>query len=303
MSVHRQSLVVVTLLLSVSAARLDAQAPTTQPDWGARFKAEAPKEWTKLKASVGVWQGVMQTTFESPPPREKESVARTTRFYLNQRVQGQKFITTIVPDDGRMGVEGRTQLYDFHLARRRADQGLFLIGFAGADDEKQRQRMTQDRYISFLNWLLIAQSLTNSPLADYIDGPRGLLRSAEAVLVDGQTRVRLEIGPPQDAKSEFAASVLVDPGFHWAITAYDVRLTGARFLGSIEYQRDLDVAFPKRTEEKVYDGDGTLLFTQTNEFGKPEPCELPEAEFFLEAFGPEAPKTTAAPASQERPVK
>ncbi|HLL90140.1 MAG TPA: hypothetical protein VK324_12635 [Tepidisphaeraceae bacterium] len=293
------------LLATAVPVAVGGEPPATpeRVDWKSRFLAEAPAEWAKLEAMVSRWQGTIKSDMQFAAPRQQESGRRTVRYCLNGEIGGTLF--TVTTDDGPTVVHGSNGEYDFQLSRWRPDQKLFLSGFAPvtAGDEKRNDRLASERYVVFLNRLLVASSMPDYPMSRFIDGDLGRVKSAEPIVkAEGRTHVRIVFdqfaGVPRQP-FPYPAWVVLDPGRHWAVVAFDRQDNLGGVRGTVEYQPDItDVAFPKKLVQETYDLTGNVVKSSVLEFNRPEPCELGPEGFHLEAFGIEVPKgrTTTAPA-------
>ena len=127
-----------------------------------------------------------------------------------------------------------------------------------------------------------------------IDGDWGVLKSVTPVQVEGKLRLRLDFDgrmPKTREPCAYSAWAVLDPNFHWAITAYEFHNLAGSFKATVEYQPEItEVAFPKQIVHQDVDLAGNVDVTTTYVFSKPEPCPLVERDFMLEAYGLEPPK-------------
>jgi hypothetical protein len=270
----------------VNAAFADASSGGI--DWKGRVRAEIPKEYSRLREAVGGWQGsYTQSIWTSPSPsrastqtkRPKEVTLKTDYFY-SAAIGGMKLITRDA-SDGEEDVLAGNHEYDFSLQKGASSQTLHITKYAP----------TPTHRIDDNRWLLSAYNVCAMSLSDLIAGKAGQLKSATPMDLDGRPQVRLDFDRKfTDTEKLWPGWVIVDPNFHWAITAYEQHYPWGLKNGTLEYtQQDKQFALPKRMIEHDIDGAGRTARTYTIVFTAPEPCRAVAVDFTLQAFGLEPP--------------
>jgi hypothetical protein len=293
-----------------------AAAPASQPDWRARFLAEAPAEYARLEKTVGRWEMSFVATYTCHPSDGSRTIVRQQivnkcRTVFDDRLGGiRNEVTTISPTDkGGALVIGLNPEYAFEVDKQ--GNGPFVIAqFTPRSVAQTLERRWADQLQNYC--ALAAEDFDGTSLVRAVQSGAVTITAVSTVDLDGHRCVRFDCervsksGPRRGTDLE---PVVVDPSCHWAVRSYERRVRGVlQRRVSNEYNPAItEVAFPKRIEEgfpQNYKREGRLWMQETMEFEDPKPSHAVASEFRLESVGLATPHaaTHATPVVSKRKI-